>query len=98
MKRIWIRAGETVHVEGIPFRVAEDAAMDCNPNNLKLLEHVRWTDAEPKAARPEAALTMPSESAIRLACGEMTAQEMRTVKAALQWFIYANNLRQPQKD
>lgn len=44
------------------------------------------------------ALTMPSEAAIRLACGEMTAQEMRTVKAALQWFIYANNLRRPQVD
>jgi len=32
---------------------------------------------------------MPSESEIRLACGEMSAQEMRTVKAVLAWFIRA---------
>ena len=56
------------------------------------------TEHRLQCLRPEAALTMPSESAIRLACGEMTAQEMRTVKAALQWFIYANNLRQPQEE
>lgn len=48
MKRVWILAGETVHIEGIPCRVAEDAAVDCNPHNLKLLEHVRFRDTPPK--------------------------------------------------
>ena len=39
------------------------------------------------SVRPEVALTMPSEDEIRLASGEMTAQEMRTVKAVLGWYI-----------
>ena len=30
---------------------------------------------------------MPRNDEIRLACGELTAQEMRTAKAVLQWFI-----------
>ena len=50
MKRIRILAGETIHIEGLPARVAEDALVDVNPNNLKLLEHVRW--GEPKQATP----------------------------------------------
>ena len=30
---------------------------------------------------------LPTESEIRLVCGELTAGEMRTVKAALKWYI-----------
>ena len=30
-------------------------------------------------------LLSPSAASIRLACGELTAQEMRTVKAVLAW-------------
>lgn len=32
-------------------------------------------------------MKMPTNSEILLACGEMTAGELRAVKAALQWFI-----------
>lgn len=56
MKRVWIKAGETVHVEGIPCRVAEDASLDINPHNLPMLMHVRLTDTPPKSPPPEAAL------------------------------------------
>ena len=37
----------------------------------------------PQSARQE----MPSADEIKLACGEMTAQELRTAKAVLGWFI-----------
>ena len=35
-------------------------------------------------------LSMPTQAEILLACGEMTASELRTVKAALAWFIRAH--------
>lgn len=38
-------------------------------------------------------LRMPTASEIRLAAGELTTQEMRTVKAVLRWFIGRVNER-----
>lgn len=52
--------------------------------------------AELEAARPEVVPTMPRSEEIRLACGELTAGEMRTAKAVLQWFI--STRCQPQKE
>lgn len=75
MKRVWILAGETVHIEGFPFRVAEDAAVDGNPHNLKLLDHVRFRDTPPKSASPEVVPKFALDSQIEITNQERASKE-----------------------
>ena len=43
-------------------------------------------------------MKMPTADDIRLACGELTAQEMRTAKAVLTWFIATRSSEADQRD
>ena len=43
-------------------------------------------------------MKMPTADDIRLACGEMTAQEMRTAKAVLTWFIAMRSSESLERD
>lgn len=49
-----------------------------------LLEHRRQIEAH---RAEQVALKMPTTGEILLACGEMTTNELRAVKAVLGWFI-----------
>ena len=61
-------------------------------------KHMILSGAQRAAApSPSATPVMPTESEIRLAAGEMTAQEMRTAKAVLAWFIRSLDRRNDGK-
>jgi hypothetical protein len=72
-----------------------DEAMDAAREvaNRETLSAAYWKDkavqsgAWPFQAAQSARLEMPTTDEIKLACGEMTAGELRTAKAVLGWFI-----------